>query len=687
MFQWVPYAFVRIAFFFIAGILTGIYQPIVTEYQAGALLVGLVVVYFLLALWDKLNPGPAGLLAVFMAGYVNVLINTESRHATHFMHTKLTAYEVILTEPAEEKTNSWKQVARVTAIKPQTGEWLPATGNVLLYFSKTGFTKPYGYGHVLLINGAPGEIAPPANPGEFDYKRFLSYRNIFHQHFLRSGSAMHVDSTRGNPVIQLAYTIRERAQQTLHAHISGRQQQAIASALILGVKDGLDNDLTQAYAASGAMHVLAVSGLHVGIIYMIIVFLLQPLTHSRHGKWILAFTSIMLLWGYAMITGYSPSVLRAVTMFSFVALARPLNYRTNIYNILAASAFLLLLVNPYLVMSVGFQLSYLAVIGIVYLQPELYRLWSPKSFIADKVWQITCVSLAAQLATFSLGILYFHQFPVYFLFSNLFVIPCATAILIGGVLLLATSPLSAVSGIIGFALTWLIKALNVVVFTIEQLPFSIVENIYITTPQCWLLILLVLFGILLWRFRKFSFVLAAALMAFLFGLIQWHHYFNEIKPARLVVYNIAGYSAMEITHKGISEFFGNPALLADAERVRFHIRPNRLIGGVYHTSVNDSAAVVAVTPRVNIYQWHNRLVVSLHKPTTLPRNLSADYLIISNNAVTSATELATIQAQAIVLDSSNAPGIAEKLLAEAKSLSLPIYSVLHSGAFVNRISP
>jgi competence protein ComEC len=688
MFQWVPYAFVRIVFFFIAGILTGIYWPLLDEYHAGISLMVLVGLYFFLTRWSKINPGAVGLLAVFMAGYCNLLFKSESRDASHFLQVQnsIAAYKAELTEPAEEKTGSWKAIARITAVADETGVWQRVSGRVLLYFSKADFTRPYRYGDVLLIHGAPVAIAPPANPGEFDYKKFLGYRNIYHQHYLRRNAVLHFDSTGGNRIARYAYQVREQATKVFAAHLDGQQQQAIALALILGVKEGLDNELTQAYAASGAMHVLAVSGLHVGIMYMVMLVVLKPLTRTQKGKWVLAFISIVMLWGYALITGFSPSVLRAVTMFSFVALARPLNYRTNIYNILAVSAFVLLLANPYLIMSVGFQLSFMAVLGIVYLQPGLYRVWNPKNLILDKVWQITCVSLAAQLATFALGILYFYQFPVYFLFSNLFVIPGATIILIGGILLLAVSPVTEIANLVGMVLTWLIETINAIVFTVEQMPFSLLEPLYISTPQCWLLIFIILFGILLLRNRKFYFAVAAAFAAFAFGAIQWHRHLNEIKPAKVVVYNIAGASAVEFTCNGKSRFFGDPTLITNPERIRFHVRPNRMISGIYHTTVNDSSVVKPLTANTAVCWWLENLVVFMRGPSAIPKNLSIDYLIVSNNAVSSANDLATIKAKVIILDSSNSPRITDRLLAEAKLFSLPLYSVRHSGAYVNRLS-
>src|SRR6478609_9382442 len=192
-------------------------------------------------------------------------------------------------------------------------------------------------------------------------------------------------------------------------------------------------------------------------------------------------------------------------MFSFVALARPFGQRTNIYNTLAASVFLLLIYNPHLIMSVGFQLSYLAVLGIVYLQRPLYNLWSPESWFWNKVWETTCISIAAQLATFSLSLLYFHQFPVYFLLANLFVIPVSFVVLILGIALLLASPVVVIASGIGWALELSIKFLNLGVFVFEDLPFSLINGVYITTLQCWMLMGFVLSWILFFEFKKLGF--------------------------------------------------------------------------------------------------------------------------------------------------------------------------------------
>jgi len=486
MFRWIPFAMVRVSAFFIAGILAGLCWPDeLSEYGASVIFAALLPGYFLAVLFLnessalKTVSGLTGLTLVFVAGYLHLLNSTEARVPSHISHFKkpVDFYFAEITGAPAEKINSTR--IEIEIIKMQCNQvWERVSGKTLLYVSRKSGTAHLEYGDKILIQGSPAEVSPPANPGEFDFKRFLAFRNISHQQFVSSSQIKLVGHADHRGVLFYSQKVREWASAEIQQFISGSQNQAIARALVLGVTEGIDNDLQGAYAASGAMHILSVSGLHVGIIYGIILFLLTPLSHHSSSRWLVALLGLICLWAYAFITGLSPSVLRAVTMFSFIAVAKPFAKDTNIYNTLAASAFLLLLYDPYLIMSVGFQLSYLAVVGIVYLQRPLYLLWEPASLFWDKVWQVTCVSLAAQLATFPLGLFYFHQFPVYFLFSNLVVIPLSVIVLVTGVLLLVVSPMAWLAGLVGILLQFTISFLNGIVFFVEGLPFSVINGSY-----------------------------------------------------------------------------------------------------------------------------------------------------------------------------------------------------------------
>lgn len=692
MFHWMPYVMVRVALFFTAGILLAIYQPELLEEQvlwvALAVLLALygLVVMFVPAKSAKVVSGVFGLGFIFVSGFQVVLLRTDSRLPNHFLNLDrpVEYYEAVVTKYPEQKEKSWKIEADIRKVRTD-GRWQEQTGKVLLYFHRHSFEKPFAYGDVLLISGAPQELSPPANPGEFDYKRFLTFRKIYHQHFVKKERVHWLGSEPPNPFTQLSIEARVWADSVIQAVVPGEREGAIASALVLGVVDGLDNELLQAYAATGAMHVLAVSGLHVGIIYWIILLLLKPLNKASSGKWIVAVVSVFILWSYAFVTGLSPSVLRAVTMFTFVALAHPWKQTPNIYNTLAASAFLLLLYEPYLVMSVGFQLSFIAVVGIVYIQPLIYRWWEPSGWLWDQVWKITCVSVAAQIATFSLGLLYFHQFPNYFLFSNLFVIPGSFVVLVAGLALLALYFFSPVAALIGMLLEGTIKLMNSLVFAVEALPYSLLENIYISTFQCWTLMGLVFGLLLLFTHRRFIFLPVATLFALLFAADEWYQTNENIDLRKLVVYRVAGHSAIDLIDRGHSFFLTDSVLRSDEERIRFHIRPNRLRSGV--AIVSGSFTSNEAFAGFSILTWRGQRLLQIESAASkFPEEVAVDWLVISNNSVRSLASLKDkIHFQQIILDGSNSSFVSSMLLEEGRKLNWPVHSVLHEGAFERQL--
>jgi len=688
MLKWIPYAMVRVTLFFIGGILLGIYQPDyipekVAMYISIALLITYLLSYFILKGKQSFSlvTGTIGLVLIALSGYITLLLKTDSRKPDHLLNFKdsIEAYEGVVINTPESKEKSWKIEIAVNRVKSKT--WEQAGGKVLLYISKKKDSIQLNYGDVVLIKGSPPPLSGPGNPMEFDFKRFLSFKNIYHQQFVQPGDVKLIRHADQKGFFYYASQTRQKASAIMRKHLPGKREQAIALALVLGVNDGLDNDLQSAYSASGAMHVLSVSGLHVSILYLVILFFLKPIQSKSWSRWITAIISLIALWFYAFITGLSPSVLRAVTMFSFIALAKPFGRGSNIYNTLAASAFVLLLYNPYLIMSVGFQLSYIAVLGIVYLQRPIYDLWEPRNKLFDWAWQITCVSIAAQIATFALGLLYFHQFPVYFLFSNLFVIPGSSLVLLLGVLLLVIDWLTPVATIIGYLLDGCIKILNGSVFLVEDLPFSLINGVYLTTFQCWLLIALIFVFIFLLEKRKFQFMVSGLVIAILFSVNSWLHFISEVNTKRMMVYKVPGHSAIELIEKGQSVFLSDSTLASDEERIRFHIQPNRLFCGV--ASAKNEALNSYHGNGFDYFAWNDKKILWIkNKKAIIPENLNTDYLIIANGSVT-VTQLNKISFNKLIIDSSNSLRYSNRIKDELKGKK-KIYSVPEEGAFIEK---
>lgn len=671
--------------FLAAGILSAIYLPYLLSVSASLIALGLLVaVYFLLFFFTeirivKLMGGLVGLLAVFLVGFIHIKQNTESVRPDHLLRLQnIIAYQAVVRSAPEPKAKSWKLEVEVLSVK--TDHWRKASGKVLLYISRdTTQQVPWLYGDNLLIKGSPRELTSPANPGEFDFRRFLSFKNIFHQQFVRADKIQFLHEASRKGFIYYSHQVRYWATQVIHSYIKGDREQAVAEALILGVTDGIDTDLQDAYAASGAMHVLAVSGLHVGIIYAILLFLLRPLNSYSWSRWVVAGISIFLLWAFAFITGLSPSVLRAVTMFSFVALARPLGWRTNIYNTLAASAFVLLIYNPFLIMSVGFQLSYLAVLGIVYLQRPIYNLWEIENRVGDWVWQITCISIAAQIATFPLGMLYFHQFPVYFLVSNLFVIPLSTLVLVGGILLLLISPIKVFSIGVGYGIQLLIEWLNWLVKEVETWPFSLIQNIPLTTFQSWLVMGILILIAFTFQYRSIKPLFATLVVSLCYIGTQVTFAMNT-EQDQFVVYNISKHSALEFMSNGVSYFETDSILLNDAERTRFHIRPNRLLQGVEYVYTNIPFKREP-EPGIELYVWKGIRVARV-RTNLVPEVTGIDFLVISQNAIKNPADVSKNKFKKIILDGSNSTPYVARWQQWAHEYDLSMHAVSRDGAFI-----
>ncbi len=273
-----------------------------------------------------------------------------------------------------------------------------------------------------LTTTLPTTVPSPKNPGQFDYGSFLKNRDIHHQITFTARDIQPLGMANRS-VWGLAASLRQIVNDHLIENRLDPEAIALTNALLMGQRDDITSETYESYAKAGAIHILAVSGLHVGIILVIINVLLYPLLFLPKGRWIRLGLSVLLLWVFAIIAGGSPSVLRAVTMFTGLALALQLRRVTNTYNVLIVSMFLLLLIYPNFLFEVGFQLSYAAVFAILWIQPTLEKLWMPKTIFAKRFWQLLTVTTAAQLGVLPISLYYFHQFPGLFFVSNLVILP------------------------------------------------------------------------------------------------------------------------------------------------------------------------------------------------------------------------------------------------------------------------
>ena len=374
------------------------------------------------------------------------------------------------------KANSSENLLAVFALNGEQG-WRSQNALVLVYHQMEEALYP---GQVIWVPANPEPVASPSFPDEFNYKRFLAAKGIHFRQFL--GKKLLVLPVKPSNELNFAMEhLRHYFAGVIDQYVQRPESKQIALALLLGQKESLGKEVKQAYSATGTQHILAVSGLHVGIIYSI---LLLPLTFFKQKGQLLQKSYLILvlglIWIYALMTGFSPSVVRAVVMFSLVTLGQMRKRKPSIWNILAFSALLLLVLDPAIQTDLGFQLSYLAVAGIVGLQPILLRMWAPSNRVLDYFWQMATVTLAAQLITSPLTLHYFHTFPTYFLVANLLIVPLSYIILCAGVpfLLLAWIPMVGIT--LGAIVDFLLFVQNEITYTLQEFPAALWQGIHLS---------------------------------------------------------------------------------------------------------------------------------------------------------------------------------------------------------------
>lgn len=349
------------------------------------------------------------------------------------------------------------------------------TGRVLINIHIDSVSNALNVGDCIAIDTFFKEIPEPKNPFEFNYKSYLKNQQISYQIYISPSQYLVIDRLKS--IKGLAAEARTAINKALVNSGFKDNELAVINALLLGQRQNISEDLMQNYVGAGAIHILAVSGLHIGIILLILTFVLKPLHYFKNGKLIASAFIIILLWLFAILAGLSASVIRAVAMFTAITIGLYSNRTSSVYQALVISMFFLLLFNAYYLFEVGFQLSYLAVFAIVWIQPKIYGLWQPNIWVIDKFWQLFTVSLSAQIGVLPLSLYYFHQFPGLFFVSNLVIIPFLGIILILGILVILLSVFGCLPVFVATIYIFIIQQMNAFISFIGSQQFFIIENI------------------------------------------------------------------------------------------------------------------------------------------------------------------------------------------------------------------
>jgi competence protein ComEC len=664
----------------------------------------LFIVYLLLVHWRhqtrwRWSSAVVGYLLLFGVGYMHTIWYDERNDSAHFdrlpeMEDITTVIGTVYDAPGLGGKRI-KVPLRVEAVRTVHDSLIPVRGHVLLFVERdTTETQTYRYGDRLMAAAQIAPTQPMLNPHGFDYARYLHFQNIHYQAFVSADEVQQVSSGHGSWAWRQAFFCRERLLELLSKHFNEQQEYSVAAALLVGYTDDLPEDLRQAYADTGSMHALAVSGTHVGLLYVGILWLLGriPIRGRRMGR-AQQLIALVAIWAFAFLTGATPSVLRATVMFSAWIVGRLILRPNNGYNVLAASAFVLLFFNPYFLYHVGFQLSYAAVLGMMLFYPMILKVMPAiKNRWLRELNNMLWVGVAAQLGTLPMTLYYFHQFPCYFWLAGWVVVVGGALFLWGGFFLIVLDFIFPwLADWLGQALFWLVWGMNRAVIAIQQLPGSVVSGIWITE---W--VMLLLFGVLACmalgiQRRSKRWVLAATTFLAAACLLHGIRYGQQITSAQMTWYATPKLRLNDVRsgHQLLTATEADSTVLLRTERRT--AQPHRWASGV--SSQPDQRMDFAEVFKSE-YAWHCPPVSQFFtlKCATVDATkwvrkaaapLPVDYLVLSADARVSVAEsVAKFPAKMVVFDGTNRRKTVRQWRDECDSLGIKYHDLMTDGALV-----
>ena len=500
----------------------------------------LFVLYFLKRHSLRWCFGLAVSILCFIGGWLG--ITWQLQHAVYSFPEEETVYRVLITDAPQAKEHLCQTLLKE---RRDTAGTYPIERTAILYLQQDSAVTRLKSGDELLISA---RISPPLNNrnfDEFDYARFLMRKGISGTGYVASGKWTKQDGMNNLDLKSIASSCRRKMISLYQKLGFSGDELAVLSALTIGDKTELSDSVRESYSVAGASHILALSGLHIGLLYTLLFFILKPIARRGNiGRVIRSVLLLILLWAFAFFTGLSPSVVRSVSMFSILAMADMVGRQPLSLNTLAAAAWLMLFCNPAWLFDVGFQLSFLAVASILLIQKPIYHLITVKGRIGKYIWGLMSVSVAAQIGTAPLVMFYFSRFSVHFLLTNLVVIPFITIILYAAVIMLLLTPLSWLQIVVAEGVKKLLEGLNFFVRWVEQLPYASIDGIWLYQSE---ILGIYIVGFLLTYYfmnRRYRNLLICLFTILLLGTYHATLYWLDRPRTSLVFYNVRGCPAV-----------------------------------------------------------------------------------------------------------------------------------------------
>ena len=627
---------------------------------------------------------------LFLMGYLWCINYNELQRPNHFQQYISNNNITIGVISNAPKTGKYcKAILSAHLTGTHSDSLKKCTGNILVYL-KNDSTRRLQYGDIIAFKGQIQKINPPKNPYAFNYQKYLHFQNIHYQCFVSNPDYWKITAIgHGNFISKKAIEIRHYFLAILEKHIPTPNELAVANALILGDKNNLDEEIKTAYAHTGALHVLAVSGLHVGLVAWFVNVLLN-LIRFRSRIWKIAKASILIgvVWSFALISGGSPSVLRAATMFTFLIIGLSLNRFTNIYNSLGISATILLFWNPYLLMNVSFQLSYLALLGIIYFQPKIYSAWIFKNRLGRFFWKLSTVTFGAQIGTLPISLYYFHSFPFFAWLSGIIVIPAATIILGSGMLLFVLESLFPFLAFIpSTVLNYAIWTMNSFIFLIGKIPFSVQIGVWVSVGFVILMYALIGNIALALSTRKLKWLLPAAGLFLVISINYSFASFEKIQQKKIIIYHSSGNTILDFFEgkNGYSIATQN----IPQKKLSFPSQNNRWANGIkkveqlhFENKNFKTNNLLYQKPFIQFFDKKIFLVDDSFQLKNHPK-INVDFILFYKNPKINIQTISdNFIFKQIIFDASNSQWKIKKWKTNCQNLNISYYDIFEKGAFV-----
>ncbi|MBW4359285.1 ComEC/Rec2 family competence protein [Flavobacterium taihuense] len=615
--------------------------------------------------------GIATYLLAFSIGNITQTVHTDSYQQNNYTHCRNIfdqnyTFTLTLREKLKNSAFNERYIAIINSIDQEK-----FTGRIILNIRKDSLKHSLAIGNQLKINASLYKNTPQKNPNQFDYQKYLENKQIYAQLYAEP-SEIQLSSEIVKDIWYYTAQLRSRIIKNLEKNKFHNKELNVAVALIMGQQQEIDPEIIQDYQYAGAVHILSVSGLHIGFILLFITLLLKPFPNTRKGAFIKLLITLAALLLFGILAGLAPSVVRSVTMFSFVAIGQYLRRSVNIYHTLLVSILLILLFQPSFLFDVGFQLSYVALFFIVWLQPLMAKLWQPKNKILNYFWDILTVSFAAQIGTLPLSIYYFHQFPGLFFVTNVIVIPFLSIIMGVGCLVMVFASFNWVPFYLAKILEISIFYLDKIIGSIASLEQFIIKDIPLNAPlliSSYLVIITTIISFEEKRFKNLVWALSATIMLQLSALVTKWEVQNQDE---LIVLNTSKNTQLVERNGTAATLFANDSLLKNSKK-------NMLLSSYLTANFSTLKEKHRLN---NLMYFKGNKILLIDSSMAYPKSIRPDILIITQSPKMNFDRLLqTIKPKIVVADASNYKSIQKRWKMTCDQQKIPFHATSEKGFY------